>query len=49
LIENNTDLENLIRENNTSFNAFTISILLKISKEEGVDELLSKIQDVSNF
>jgi len=45
LIENNTDLENLIRENNTSFNAFTISILLKISKEEGVDELLGKIQD----
>lgn len=45
LIENNTDLESLIRENNTSLNAFTISILLKISKEEGVDELLSKIQD----
>lgn len=47
LIENNTDLESLIRENNTSLNAFTISILLKISKEEGVDELLSKIQDVT--
>lgn len=45
LIENNTDLENLIRENHASLNAFTISILLKISKEDGVEELLGKIQD----
>lgn len=44
-MENNTELENLLRDNNKSLSAFAISILLKISKEGSVEQLLSQIQE----
>lgn len=41
-----TELDTILRENNRSLSAFTISIMLKISKEEAVETLLGQIQDV---
>lgn len=45
LITNNTEIENLLRDNNKSLSAFAISILLKVSKEESVEQLLGQIQE----
>lgn len=46
LIQNISEVEGLLRENNRSLSAFAISILLKISKEESVEQLLTQVEDV---
>ena len=49
LIQNISEIEGLLRENNKSISAFAISILLKISKEDSVEQLLTQVEEVRSF
>ena len=46
LIQNISEIEGLLKENNRSLSAFAISILLKISKEDSVEQLLNQVEEV---
>jgi len=45
LIQNISEIEGLLKENNRSLSAFAISILLKISKEDSVEGLLNQVEE----
>jgi len=45
LIQNISEIEGLLKENNRSLSAFAISILLKISKEDSVEQLLNQVEE----
>lgn len=47
LIQNISEIEGLLKENNRSLSAFAISILLKISKEDSVEQLLNQVEEVN--